>query len=485
MRRVLRILLLSSMGLAGITVAQARERLVMPFDCGLEGGRIKVSPAIPKSYPIIGARDQEAITTCRPPLASGCRTLMVHRFVISCGGVGVAWMRVVAAIGRTDTSRAWVDDGRLNVTVPARVAQGPGAACFDGIAAGGHDGLERRVVFMQECLPWRRHLADVDHLALPEGFAPIGEFGARLQLVSADPAYSLDEARLDAGLDDAALVTGRNSEAMLAKADPQAAVDPTRTDYSGSRGATMAGDEWVTVVRAERDYSGAPPPNPAGLPGAWTVFVIAFGLMTAAGAAHVRSSRAWPVRALASASGLARTFRRDGTECAANRAFSTQHLSNASAAVAALLLQTEATVAQLKGAGPLRDVLQSELKSLRGRLSNVETGVREGVPAANTGPHYRALVRELERIRRIAESAAASLSGGRPTTLPRTTSEAYEVLGVNADVSECVLKKIVDALRMSWHPDHARDEDDRRVREERIRQVNVAWDLITAKREAA
>jgi hypothetical protein len=71
-------------------------------------------------------------------------------------------------------------------------------------------------------------------------------------------------------------------------------------------------------------------------------------------------------------------------------------------------------------------------------------------------------VRELERIRRIAESAAASLSGRRPSTvLPRTTSEAYDVLGVNADVSEGVLKKIVDALRMSWHPDHARDEEDR------------------------
>ena len=101
-------------------------------------------------------------------------------------------------------------------------------------------------------------------------------------------------------------------------------------------------------------------------------------------------------------------------------------------------------------------------------------------------PHYRALVRELERIRRIAESAAASFTGGRQTcTLPRTTSEAYDVLRVNADVSEDVLKKIVDALRMSWHPDHARDEQDRKAREERMRQINVAWDIITSKREAA
>ena len=71
------------------------------------------------------------------------------------------------------------------------------------------------------------------------------------------------------------------------------------------------------------------------------------------------------------------------------------------------------------------------------------------------------------------------------TDLPRTTAEAYDVLGVNPDVSEDVLKKIVDALRMSWHPDHARDGGDRGEREVRIRQINVAWELITAKREAA
>ena len=126
MRRVVWILLLAGFSLAEGSLAEARERLVMPFNCGLESGRIKLSPAVPKSYPIIGTRDQEAITTCRPPLASACRTLMVHRFVISCGGVGVAWMRVVAAIGHTGASKAWVDDGRLNVTLPARNAQEPG-----------------------------------------------------------------------------------------------------------------------------------------------------------------------------------------------------------------------------------------------------------------------------------------------------------------------------------------------------------------------
>jgi hypothetical protein len=316
-------------------------------------------------------------------------------------------------------------------------------------------------------------------VVLPEGFAPIGEFGARLQLVSADAAYSVDEARLDAG-EDTALATG-HGEMLLAKADPQTLIEAAGAPYGAPRGATMAGDDWVTVVRDERDYGVSPPqPNSTSHFDPWTLFFVALGLMTVAGAARMRSSLAWPARVLASA------FRRDASERVASRAFSAPNLSNAGAAVAAFLAQTETAVAQLKGAGPLRDVLQSELKLLRERLRNVEAGAREGVSATNTGPHYRALVRELERIRRIAESAAASLAGGRPSpALPRTTSEAYDVLGVNADVSEGVLRKIVDALRMSWHPDHARDEEDRLVREERIRQINIAWDLITAKREAA
>ena len=62
MRRVVWILLLAGFSLAESSLAEARERVVMPFDCGLESGRIKLSPAIPKSYPIIGTREQEALT---------------------------------------------------------------------------------------------------------------------------------------------------------------------------------------------------------------------------------------------------------------------------------------------------------------------------------------------------------------------------------------------------------------------------------------
>lgn len=70
------------------------------------------------------------------------------------------------------------------------------------------------------------------------------------------------------------------------------------------------------------------------------------------------------------------------------------------------------------------------------------------------------------------------------TEMPRTRSEAIEVLGMGVmpGASETAMKKIVDGLRLSWHPDLAEDEADRQLRELRIKQINAAWDIIQGKR---
>lgn len=69
--------------------------------------------------------------------------------------------------------------------------------------------------------------------------------------------------------------------------------------------------------------------------------------------------------------------------------------------------------------------------------------------------------------------------------VPTTYDQALAALGVNANASVDAIKKVVDGLRRSWHPDHAASESDRVHREHRLRQINVAWDLITEKRPAA
>lgn len=48
-----------------------------------------------------------------------------------------------------------------------------------------------------------------------------------------------------------------------------------------------------------------------------------------------------------------------------------------------------------------------------------------------------------------------------------------------------MIKKIVDGLRQSWHPDLAKSEDDRLYREQRVTQINVAWDILSGRRSAA
>jgi DnaJ-class molecular chaperone len=55
-------------------------------------------------------------------------------------------------------------------------------------------------------------------------------------------------------------------------------------------------------------------------------------------------------------------------------------------------------------------------------------------------------------------------------------------MGVAASANMAALKKIVDGLRLSWHPDLARDEADRQLRELRLKQINAAWEIIQGKR---
>lgn len=148
--------------------------------------------------------------------------------------------------------------------------------------------------------------------------------------------------------------------------------------------------------------------------------------------------------------------------------------------VRARLHETELFVSLLPHDLLLRDVLASELDGLHDRIADLERR------AEQLGPEryklaIRTLIRDLDRIARIAQGAMpASQEAPAPSEpdVPTTTYEAYRILGLNPDAPDAAVKKIVDALRMSWHPDHARDEADRRYREQRIKQINAAWDLL-------
>jgi len=68
--------------------------------------------------------------------------------------------------------------------------------------------------------------------------------------------------------------------------------------------------------------------------------------------------------------------------------------------------------------------------------------------------------------------------------LPTTISEALDVLGVDPEASRDTMKTTVTRLRRALHPDYALDEEDRALRERRLKQINVAWDIVSGKRRS-
>lgn len=156
-------------------------------------------------------------------------------------------------------------------------------------------------------------------------------------------------------------------------------------------------------------------------------------------------------------------------------------------ALEAVMLDVSRVVQGLPRDVPLRGVLDDELARVRQRLSVAKASSPDAdglIPV----PAYRVLMRDLERIRRIGASAQESvpmtatpritLASSR---MPSTRQEAFEILGLNPNVGDATVKKCVDALRMSWHPDLAQDAADLAAREERIKQINVAAELIASK----
>ena len=59
------------------------------------------------------------------------------------------------------------------------------------------------------------------------------------------------------------------------------------------------------------------------------------------------------------------------------------------------------------------------------------------------------------------------------------------MLGESPEDGEEMLKKIVKTLRQTWHPDRTNREEERLIRERKLKQINVAWDIIRGKRASA
>lgn len=402
-------------------IAAHAEDLVMPFACRANGGEVQVSPANQTTYRIAGRRDEQPFAHCAAGGAD-CETMMVHRFAIECDGAIVPWARIAIA---------------------AKAA---------GVA-----------------MP----------LGLPTGYAPVSTLSGRFVLP--------------------ALTRTQSTMPRVAKQDlsPESVIEPadeTRTEINVSN----AGNTWVTEVRAD-GWRAVPGGNPLRVAAAVaSVIALLF-------AASMVAAGRWRAPSWLAASSALSWQALTGTlqhlsAAVANRLKGVVHarrssksnyrpdddLANAMSFLNTRLIEAEVSVAALGPEMLLRDVLNGEVASVRVRIAALERQLPRNAPAKSASI-IRALLRDLERISRISLSAVQcpGVNEGLDIDMPQSPSEAYRVLGINADAAPAVAKKLVDALRMSWHPDHARDEADRLRRESRMKQINAAWDLIKDRRAAA
>lgn len=408
--------------------AVAADELVLPYSCTMDRGAPRLSPSEETTYRIIGPREDLAFPSCTGSAAWTCETMMVYKFSIECAGQRVAWAKVAAS--------ARASGVRLPDQLP------PGYAPVSK--------LRGRFVF-----PGFGHTTTLAHVASQELSA-------------------------DAVIEPAALRSERA---------PEPETKP-----------------WITVVDpAAASASGAAPGNAFKVAGVVSMLLISlmaaclfwvrrrqlgsFAFLQFAGWTGSLAAR---VRDFGAAS-FARGSSAFGKNYESWKAASAHdgddgEDANPLAHVHTRLHETETLIAGLPGDLLLRDVLASELDSLYDRAAELGRRVGQMAPE-KLRASVRAITRDLDRIARIAQGAAPAShdesADMAERDAPSTVYEAYRILGLNPDAPDAAVKKIVDALRMSWHPDHARDEADRRYREQRIKQVNAAWDLLKVRQAVA
>jgi hypothetical protein len=465
------------------------EAVHLPVSCSYIANKMILAPSPGNQlHLIVGDRERKTIRACAPGFHGKCRNWEVHRFDLLCGGRQVSWRQVAGQL--------------LNV------ASAP---------------EKRDALFRTHLEPWelRSLLAD------PE-FAPVDEFGGRILLLSdkSIPQQSTDMApkseppkpisfpllQSDAsppqqtsgenpqrsGFQTASTRPGAQAEGTEISARPSGKADAGPADVVRLTQFEGSKREFISTSGAETAapvaFPDAPPTDKSSMPpegrlAGLLLNVLADALLLIVVALVILGVTMWwkPAwfRRHRSSSGIIRVMYENEPVDEPEPDALAEACREMMKQVAAELVNAMSAVNGLKGAPALQTALHAELESIRRSLGF--TPQFRGTPGEKKD--WKQIRSQLilslqgtQRIIGIAEAARTSFSV-HPAALEVITTrlEAYAFLGVNASASEAALKRAVNALRECWHPDLATGEEDRRLREIRIKQINVAWDLITGK----
>jgi hypothetical protein len=510
----------------------AGERLHMPYDCRFDGSHVQLEPADDRGYDIIGPRESEILTACAPYDANRCRSWKVHRFRFQCGGVQVSWLEAAAAAARMTRRDAWVEDGRLHVRMGPmwvvarggpfrerrRLREMPGVTAFDPEAFEGHRGDDDVVTAPPGFapafgIPMAFTGGDVafDDAPRTAATAPIDEVArapvapvtnrwerteAPVSIATAAPAVAGPQAHAVSEPEPATIpelperapkvrpkpVAAKPAPAPAARASavpqPASAEPATSPGFTLINGSDAAARTKPPAAPQEPQSAVVPPAEPL----ADEPVKVAEAAPTGQSSGPVSE----PAPAVAGAPGFA-------PPAAVNEAIETLAATkNADAPAPApteVASPTSPSLAPLgRDDGPDVMMATAVAATVFAIAGLAVFGFRRwrGSPEVEVAPP---VARDFGAI--SFDAPAADDAEPEPSeesddvSIPSNYTQALHVLGASADASTDAIKKIVDGLRKSWHPDHARSETDRMYREKRARQINVAWDIVSQRRAVA
>jgi hypothetical protein len=405
----------------------------------------------------------------------------------------VPWVSVVAAAGGTRNGRAWVEDGRLRVRVGPWWNMAPGDPCarVSGDADRWQSGGLARY-----CAD-RRAYAPPPVVEMPSGFAPMlgidGVFVAAATPKSSAvptpaPAISIPAppriARIETPQPPRSEATPRDAATKEVPAKsrptPEAESQPTPPPLSPPAPAATAGSPAKPRILNRVDP--APVEAPRQAPP-----------ITVVPKTPAPSAEAAPKTAASAPEHENNASPEDGTGSKSeDKSISVSLLSTIrSPSTTVVVAVAGLTVLLIAAFALIRRRESAELAGAASRefasVSLDFQGGREKLPAMRG--IARGDARPLSPVGQRpsswpAQAQSASVPSSWGDAIPQTREEALRVLGmgVTPDASEASIKKIVDGLRLSWHPDYAKGPADQQIRELRLKQINAAWEIIAGKR---
>ena len=415
--------------------ALADSGLSMPFACQANRGKVELTPSDPRTYRVYGAPESRMFSTCAPDMPGGCPSLNLQRFDLDCSGVRVPWISVAEALTRYTKNPGYVSNGRFHLMSAPAWRAGP-------CGPGGPFGYPpRRMIGPYGYAPPVPCAVPYpggprQSMELPEGFAPPM---ARFAQFGAAPAVPLPTPKSQAPKSPDAVPSSQGSDSTATGSVPQAKPKPAPAPETPAPIVKPAPSQVATIEQPNVEAKGSQ----------------AMSEQPKSPSPELTSSL--------STSSLLKSW-------APQIGFMLIALS---------LVGTSLYVSFRRGPATGLAAFAGSALARMEPLPREDIAVRptpHSTPPAQGAPGF-------------GQGSARPRQEARPTPpptiddwLPKSRAEALRMLGAAPDAGKDTLKRLVKRLRQTWHPDRAKHEDDRRLREIRLKQINVAWDILSGKR---